>query len=177
MVSTYETNLPADWINTLGDAIIEHIDLNLLLKNIPEISFPAPSEPVIFPSPKVRIAIARDAAFCFYYEDNFRLLQKAGAELVEFSILHDTKLPHKIHAIYIGGGFPEEHAKKLSENTKMREAIRTFPNVVWAECGGMMYLCESFLDEKNIAYPMCGRISGKQKCRAIWQVLGAEKCF
>ena len=92
---------------------------------------------------KVNIAVAMDEAFCFYYEDNLRLLEKCGAKLQYFSPLHDTKLPDNCDALLLGGGYPELYTKKLSENVSMRESIKKafragLPTV--AECGGFMYL-------------------------------------
>ena len=91
----------------------------------------------------VNIAVAMDEAFCFYYEDNLRLLEKCGAQLLYFSPLHDTKLPKDCDAMLLGGGYPELYAKELSENVSMLNAIKKafragMPTV--AECGGFMYL-------------------------------------
>ena len=108
----------------------------------------------------VNIAVAMDEAFCFYYEDNLRLLEKCGAKLQYFSPLHDTKLPDNCDALLLGGGYPELYTKKLSENVSMRESIKKafragLPTV--AECGGFMYLhkyihdiCDD-IDEQNKA--------------------------
>ncbi len=106
---------------------------------------------------KVRIAVARDKAFCFYYEDNLDLLRQAGAELVFFSPLDDSCLPANIQSIYLGGGYPELHAKKLSENTEMLTEIKAWAEqdgVIYAECGGFMYLCQSIVDLEDHCYPM-----------------------
>ena len=101
-----------------------------------------------------------DEAFCFYYEDNLRLLEKCGAKLLYFSPLYDTKLPKDCDAMLLGGGYPELYAKKLSKNVSMLNAIKKafragMPTV--AECGGFMYLhtyirniCDDN-DEKNNA--------------------------
>lgn len=91
----------------------------------------------------VNIAVAMDEAFCFYYEDNLKLLEKCGAKLQYFSPIHDTKLPKDCDAMLLGGGYPELYAKELSENISMRKSIKTafeagLPTV--AECGGFMYL-------------------------------------
>ena len=91
----------------------------------------------------VNIAVAMDEAFCFYYEDNLRLLEKCGAKLQYFSPLYDTSLPKDCDAMLLGGGYPELYTKKLSENVSMRESIKKafragLPTV--AECGGFMYL-------------------------------------
>jgi cobyrinic acid a,c-diamide synthase len=91
----------------------------------------------------VRIAVARDRAFCFYYEDNLDALRAAGAEIVEFSPLADRMLPAGTDAIYVGGGYPELYAVELSANHAMRAAIERFTDSggpVYAECGGLMYL-------------------------------------
>lgn len=111
----------------------------------------------------VRIAVARDEAFCFYYRENLRLLEAAGAQLIEFSPLHDAKLPENIHGILLGGGYPELFAKTLSENTTMRQSIQDalqqgMPSL--AECGGFMYLHESITNAEGETYPMCGVIAG-----------------
>ena len=111
-----------------------------------------------------RIAVARDEAFCFYYEENLSLLEQAGAELVYFSPLHDRALPENIHGLLLGGGYPELYAGQLSENTEMREAILAavrsgLPTV--AECGGFMYLHTFLEDQEGKSYPMAGVLPGK----------------
>ena len=111
-----------------------------------------------------RIAVARDEAFCFYYEENLRLLEQAGAELVYFSPLHDRALPENIHGLLLGGGYPELYAGQLSENNAMRTAIREavtggLPTV--AECGGFLYLHTTLTDKEGHSYPMAGVLPGK----------------
>lgn len=91
----------------------------------------------------VNIAVAMDEAFCFYYEDNLKLLEKCGAKLQYFSPLHDTSLPEDCDAMLLGGGYPELYAKELSKNVSMLNTIKKafragMPTV--AECGGFMYL-------------------------------------
>lgn len=114
----------------------------------------------------VRIGIARDAAFCFYYEDNLQLLREAGAELVPFSPLQDEGLPEGIAGLILGGGYPELHAKALSKNTPMRKAVHDavaggLPTI--AECGGFLYLHETLCDDEGVCYPMAGVISASAK--------------
>ena len=113
----------------------------------------------------VRIGIARDEAFCFYYEDNLRMLREAGAELIEFSPLHDVTLPENLQGLLLGGGYPELMAKELSENVGMREQIRKaisegMPSL--AECGGFMYLHDGIqvTGANPLFYPMAGLIHG-----------------
>ncbi|RXH56921.1 cobyrinate a,c-diamide synthase [Granulicella sibirica] len=91
----------------------------------------------------IRIGVARDDAFSFYYEDNLDLLRNAGATIISFSPLHDPHLPEDLDALYLGGGYPELHAEALSANTSMHENLRTFAaqgRPIYAECGGMIYL-------------------------------------
>ncbi|MHC1712143.1 MAG: cobyrinate a,c-diamide synthase [Solidesulfovibrio sp.] len=106
-----------------------------------------------------RIGIARDRAFCFYYAENLRLLEAAGATLVEISPLTDTALPEGLGGLYLGGGYPELHAARLAENEAMRQAIQAFCALgrpVLAECGGFMYLMQSLTDLEGREYPMAG---------------------
>lgn len=111
---------------------------------------------------RIRIALAQDEAFNFYYPDTLDLLRLAGAELVPFSPLHESTFPENIGGIYLGGGFPEEHAERLSANIPMREA---FAQLLWrgmpcyAECGGLMYLCQSIRTASGQAFPMVGVIA------------------
>ena len=116
------------------------------------------------PPPRCRVAVARDEAFCFYYEDNFARLEEAGAELAWFSPLRDKTLPPDIGGLYLGGGYPELYARQLSENTSLRQEIRDaarsgLPTV--AECGGFLYLQDSLEDESGQPWPMCGALPGK----------------
>ncbi len=113
-------------------------------------------------SERVSIAIAQDEAFNFYYPDTLDLLRLAGAELVPFSPLHDTVLPEQIGGIYIGGGFPEEYAHRLSANASTRTAIawllqKGIP--CYAECGGLMYLCQAIRIALGEELPMVGAIA------------------
>jgi cobyrinic acid a,c-diamide synthase len=104
--------------------------------------------------PPVRIAVARDSAFCFMYEDNLRLLEEAGAELTFFSPLHDAALPAGSHGIYLPGGYPELFAAQLDKNGTMKESIRTAivkDMPVYAECGGFVYLTEGIDASENQA--------------------------
>lgn len=116
----------------------------------------------------VRLAVARDEAFCFYYRENLELLKKLGVELIEFSPINDTKLPDNISGLLLGGGYPENYLEKLSKNIAMKQAIKSaiesgIPTL--AECGGFMYLMEQIEDSDGNAYDMAGYYNGK----AFWQ--------
>ncbi|OGP58432.1 MAG: cobyrinic acid a,c-diamide synthase [Deltaproteobacteria bacterium RBG_13_49_15] len=105
----------------------------------------------------VKIGIVRDSAFQFYYPENMEALQSAGAELVFISPLSDDIIP-EIHALYIGGGFPETHVEALAENTRFKEQLKFLVGKglpVYAECGGLMYLGDELVFEGR-AYPMAG---------------------
>ena len=109
------------------------------------------------------IAVARDEAFCFYYEDNLRLLEEHGARLRYFSPLHDSHLPEGCDGILLGGGYPELHLQELEQNLSMRNEIRAameqgIPCV--AECGGFMYLHETIEDQDGKQYRMAGVLPG-----------------
>ncbi|MCR5611620.1 MAG: cobyrinate a,c-diamide synthase [Clostridiales bacterium] len=123
-----------------------------LAASAPELSY----EPVITERLEpFRIAVARDRAFCFYYEDSLAALSAMGAELVPFSPLADEKLPDGIHGLYLGGGYPELNAKELAGNETMLKSIRTalengLPCV--AECGGFMYLTEAVAGHPAVGF-------------------------
>jgi cobyrinic acid a,c-diamide synthase len=167
LVSVHEHGLPETMLGRLRETIEAHIDLNALLAGAQLDHSPfavssnregadAPS-----PSTRARIGVARDEAFCFYYDDNLRLLREAGAELVPFSPLNDADLPPNIGGIYLGGGFPEEFAARLAGNAAMVQAVRGFKGMILAECGGLIYLCRSFVDLNGVAHDMIGRVPGR----------------
>lgn len=112
-------------------------------------------------TPQVRIAIAQDAAFNFYYADNLEALKHHGAELVAWSPLKDATLPEDIHGLYFGGGFPEMFAQRLSKNVSARNAVQQAIDIgmpTYAECGGLMYLCENLTDFSGETFPMVGTL-------------------
>ncbi|MCP4131752.1 MAG: cobyrinate a,c-diamide synthase [bacterium] len=105
----------------------------------------------------MKLAVAKDEAFNFYYHDNLNLLKECGIELVEFSPLRDPALPTGVDAAYIGGGFPEVFAKELSENVSLRKDINQKANnnfPIYAECGGLMYLTGGIINRDSECYPM-----------------------
>ncbi len=115
-------------------------------------------------SGKVKIGIARDEAFCFYYKANLELLEQMGCELAPFSPLRDRNLPQGIHGLVLGGGYPELYGAGLSENRELLREIRKqlddgMPCL--AECGGFMYLHEEMEDKNGNRFPMAGVIKGR----------------
>lgn len=125
--------------------------------------------------PMARLAVARDEAFQFYYEDNFRILRSAGVELVDFSPLHDDFLPENIHGVYLGGGFPELYAEELSANRSMLDSIRDFAACgkwIYGECGGFLYLLDALTDFKGQRHPMLGLLPGEAKMNDRLNSLG-----
>lgn len=145
----------------LSSAIRETVDLGRIealaysCTTLPE----AVSQPVMKNHGRtVRIGVAQDRAFCFYYPDNLELLEAAGAEVVLFSPLSDQVLPD-VDLLYLGGGYPELHGETLAKNLTMREAIRSFAErggPIYAECGGLMYLTESIRDFDGRSHRMVG---------------------
>ena len=112
------------------------------------------------------IAVARDEAFCFYYEENLSLLEKYGARLEYFSPIRDKELPEGCSGILLGGGYPELYADELSANVSMRQSIKNAFEIgmpMVAECGGFIYLHEEMQDKSGKIYPMAGVLSGR--CR------------
>lgn len=152
-------------LNKLGSLLETTLDIDGILElasTAPELEEPEIEEVNYFNG--ITIGIARDEAFCFYYEDNLQLLQKMGAQIVEFSPLHDTKLPENIQGLILNGGYPELYARELSQNQSMKENILQaieggLPCI--AECGGFMYLHKWMEDKEGSSFPMVGVFDGK----------------
>lgn len=141
----------------LGDNCFDWDQILPILKSPHLPTSPSPHLPISQSS--IKIAIARDQAFNFYYQDNLDLLENLGAELIFWSPLNDDKLPKNIQGMYFGGGFPEVFAQDLSANINVIKEVKTailagIPTI--AECGGLMYLCENIIDFVGQAWPMVG---------------------
>ncbi len=146
LVTSDDHGIQADVVSELVRMIHEHTRLGEMIKTLPDIRLCRLKDKGIKNSSqkKVRIAVARDRAFCFYYPENIEALEAAGAEIVTFSPLEDKGLPRNIHGIYFGGGYPELFAETLSENTTLMDEISQHSLAgmpVYGECGGFMYLC------------------------------------
>ncbi len=162
LVTAAEVDALRDKLSRLSALAREHIDLTGLI----ELAGTAP--PLAAPTPALtahpahpRIAVAADRAFCFYYGGALSLLERLGARLVEFSPLEDETLPSDVSGLYLGGGYPELYAKRLSENQTMRRSVREavengLPTV--AECGGFLYLHKTLEDGEGTPWPLCGVI-------------------
>lgn len=149
----------------LADAAEEHIDWPRLLA-LCEKEPPALPEKAPQPPARVRIAVAQDEAFCFTYAETLEAFRDAGAEVVFFSPLRDTALPENIGGLYLPGGYPELHARELSENTSLLREIKRkiesgLPTA--AECGGFLYLGQSLTDAEGQSWPMAGVLPGEAK--------------
>lgn len=148
----------------LGITAQETIDMRGLYELSQNCDFVEYDEIKVAKRKDIKIAIARDKAFCFYYEDSLNLLRELGAELIEFSPLNDIKLPDDISGLYIGGGYPELYMEKLSGNISMIKSLKNkiqsgLPTI--AECGGYMYLLETFKDENKREFQLVGIEEGQ----------------
>ncbi|MDO9262611.1 MAG: cobyrinate a,c-diamide synthase [Desulfosalsimonadaceae bacterium] len=150
-------------LDELGECMEKSLDMTAIaamagsgagIRNSRPRNFPHPNA-----GPVVRMAIARDSAFCFTYPDNLECLENAGVAWVPFSPCRDGALPEGIDALYLPGGYPELHARTLSANTGMISSIRGFAasgRLIYAECGGLMYLSQGLVDHDGHTYPMAG---------------------
>jgi len=165
LVTSDDHLLTPENMNRLADFIENNIDLerivgNLKPGNLKPGTCQSCDQPYKRPSRHtVRIGVARDKAFCFYYQDNLEMLEAAGAEIAEFSPINDDKLPPDIDGLYFGGGYPELFAKQLGANAGLRNEIRKKSRKgmpIYGECGGFMYLCRELCDTRGKTYPMTG---------------------
>ena len=164
-------------ISRLADFIESSVDMDALLASFSDIN--AGPETAPYPTPpesaKVKIGVAMDQAFCFYYPDNLDALTEEGAELVPFSPILDSRLPEGLGGIYLGGGYPELHAEKLTANSQLRSQIlasslKGMP--IYAECGGLMYLCRELTDMNGRIHPMTGCFSFSTRMLQRLKTLG-----
>ena len=154
-------------LNRLADVLEETLDLDAfcaLAEETEELTIQVPEIPVVEEPEKIRLAVAADDAFCFTYQDNLKLLETMGAELVFFSPLQDEKLPEAVDGMILSGGYPELHAKALSENVSMRTSVKTaieagMPCI--AECGGFLYLHRELEGSDGVFFPMAGVLDAK----------------
>lgn len=166
LVPTAERAPDPSFFERLARLAEEHVDLDGLwaLADRPALAAPDP-----FPVPaararRVAIALARDEAFSFYYPDGLELLEAHGAELIPFSPLRDRAVPPGARGVYVGGGFPELFAAALAANAPMRDSLRDVAAagaIVYAECGGLMYLGRSLTDLDGRVHEMAGLVAAR----------------
>lgn len=170
----------------LGEMVAQRIDVDrlLALAEAPPLRLDE-SASRLFPAakkrkPTVRIAVAKDAAFNFYYPENLEMLAEAGAECVFFSPLAGESVPDGIDGLYIGGGFPEEFAAELAEAEESRASVRrAIENGMptFAECGGFMFLTDEIITTDGQRYPMVGIISGRTRMQTKRAALGYREAY
>ena len=161
----------------LAKAAAETVDLDrveALARSCRELTVAARQPVVRNHGRRVRVGVAKDLAFCFYYPDNLELLEAEGAELVKFSPMKDQVLPD-VDMLYLGGGYPELHGEALAGNRTMRTAIREFAErggTIFAECGGMMYLTQAIRDFAGSSHEMVGLFPAEAVMRKPGLTLG-----
>lgn len=179
-----EENFNTAWQTELAEKLEAALDLKQMLA-LAQAAKPLTAElPKVHSREKiVRIALARDEAFTFYYQDGLDILTDLGAELVPFSPLRDKKLPDDIDGLIFGGGFPEMFSTALAENQAMYESIRTAHQAgmpIYAECGGLIYLCREVTDfSGQHSAPMVGLVPANCKMQQKLVTVGyveAEAC-
>jgi cobyrinic acid a,c-diamide synthase len=175
LLSAIENAISQERFDAWAERAAEWLDLDAILA-VARSAPPLPdSIPSVMPTgSRCHIGIAYDEAFHFYYDDNLRRLEACGAELVKFSPVHDSTLPH-VDGLYFGGGYPEVAAAGLSSNRSMLEAIRTFAGhggPIYAECGGLMYLARTIRTLDGNSWPMAGLLSVEAVMNDRLQALG-----
>lgn len=176
LITASSDTLKTEVIDKLADICQRNIDIDALVK----IASQAPpievnNEEIPTPAKSLRLGIARDSAFHFYYPDNLESLEALGCELVKFSPIKDASLPSDLDGLYIGGGYPEEFAEALSANEKMRNSIADFAALnkpIYAECGGLMYLGSKLITKDAKQYPMTGVLDITTKMLDRFKTLG-----
>jgi cobyrinic acid a,c-diamide synthase len=124
---------------------------------------------------RCRVAVARDAAFCFYYQDNLDRLEAAGATITSFSPLRDAALSDEVHLVYLGGGYPELHARQLASNQAMIAALCRHHHqggAIYAECGGLMYCCRELVNAEGQVFPMLDLLPARTVMQQRFAALG-----
>ncbi len=160
LVVAEEAPIASAGIGKLADAVIEHIDIDAIIR-ASGLKTERGEErgPRHYQTSGLKIAVAYDMAFCFYYEDNLDLLRQAGAELILFSPLSGQHIPADADAVYIGGGYPELYAEALSGNFTMLASVNAWVQSgkpLYAECGGLMYLSQGIYDFNGNFFKMAG---------------------
>ncbi len=194
LITADQTNLTEETIGAFGVTLERYCDLDKVLQiarsaaEAPKIQearsdtapkihgdIPGPEEQSLSLNCSVTIGIPYDAAFHFYYRDNLEALENNGCKLVYFSPLSDSQLPDGVDALYIGGGYPEEFARELSDNRQMLDSIRRFADaggLIYAECGGLMYLTQGIETVQGEFFEMAGLLIHKARMLNKRKMLG-----
>jgi len=179
LIPSSENKSPSILYERLGEMVLETIDIDKLLKVACSADdFPNYKKTTFQENNRnfdIQIALAKDEAFCFYYQDDIELFESLGATISYFSPLNDERIPDDVDGIFIGGGFPELYAERLMKNTSMRNAILDAASqgtVIYGECGGMMYLLEELIDTEERSFRMCGVLEGTSRMENKRQGLG-----
>jgi len=158
LMTREEHELGSEYQDHLAGLMEECLDLEALWKKMPEITLSGAALPPAV-VPMIRLGVARDRAFCFYYPENLEWLAHYGAELIPFSPLGDGELPARLDGLYLGGGYPEVFVNQLAANRSMRASIRQQAEAglpIYAECGGLMYLSQEIQDLEGQSHLMVG---------------------
>jgi len=162
LVTADDRQLSESVLSALADALERHANVDAIwdiARAAPDIQAEACNEERVFCDKHVRLGLAFDPAFHFYYPDNLEKLEAAGCELIHFSPLSDKSLPEALDAIYMGGGYPEEYSDILAENSVMLDSIRRFAasgRPLYAECGGLMYLAQGIQRTNGERHELAG---------------------
>jgi cobyrinic acid a,c-diamide synthase len=175
LVTADRGQLPDFLLDALADALERNLPPETLFPKMPTKRGKTIGEPEFAPSQgRLRLGVARDAAFHFYYQDLFDALAAAGCDAVVFSPLADRRLPERISGLYLGGGYPELHAAELAANGEMLAAIRTYATSgrpLYAECGGLMYLSRG-IEADGRFYPLAGILPARTRMLPARKALG-----
>jgi cobyrinic acid a,c-diamide synthase len=165
-------------LDELGDAFERHgsvDDIIAIARTAPPLAGASPEQGKSAEKRTVRLGIAFDSAFHFYYPDNIEVLEQHGCRVVRFSPLTDETLPQDLNGIYFGGGYPEEYAEELSANRPMLDSLRAFAHSgrpIYAECGGLMYLSQGIETTDGKRFEMAGILPARTRMLNRLKTLG-----
>jgi len=178
LVTAGKGNLNAKILDKLAFVLEENVDIDKIIrlaKGAKPLQFGDMSSETLPKGRKVKLGIAYDDAFHFYYADSLKKMEQLGCELVRFSPLKAETIPKGLDGIYIGGGYPEEYAQTLSANRPMLEAVKQFANSgrpLYAECGGLVYLSQGIETLDGKYYPLASVLPTGVKMRKKFKHLG-----
>ncbi len=176
LVTANGKNLKSEVLDKLANICEQNIDIEALIKIASEsVAIEVDDDEATLSVQAMRLGVAKDSAFHFYYPDNLDALERHGCKLVEFSPINDTSLPDDLDGLYIGGGYPEEFAGALATNQSMRNSVANFAasgKTIYAECGGLMYLGKKLINNCGEEFPMVGLLDFETKMFENFKTLG-----